>query len=81
MIWPNPATYKDWKDWAQKLISNLSTTQEATVAETIGYTVAKAPPPLKDGQIIFVTNEVGGATLAVAHQGIWKRVKDGAAIA
>lgn len=78
---PRPRDYNDWHPFAEALVKALEKSEDKPVAKTRSYTVATAPPPVEDGMVIHVSNEVGGATLAVSYGGVWKRVKDGAAIA
>lgn len=81
MIWPSPTNYSDWKAWAVQLLKILQRTDEKPVAKTRIYTVADVPPPIEDGMVIGVSDEIGGSTLAFSLNGEWLRVSDGAPIA
>lgn len=40
------------------------------------YAVADVPPATTPGQLIFVSNETGGATVAFSDGTNWRRVQD-----
>lgn len=44
------------------------------------YTVATLPPATTPGQLIYVSNETGGATVAFSDGTNWRRVQDRAVV-
>lgn len=80
MIFPSPELTKEWKDWARALIKVLSSSQQQQTTSVHSYTVATVPAPQQDGQIVQISDETGGCTLATSLAGVWLRVSDGAPI-
>jgi hypothetical protein len=76
---PNPKMYKDWRDWAMKLVSVL---QGANTQPTL-ESFAKAALPSAGGEpyLIIVTDEVGGFVPAFNDGTNWRRVTDRAVVA
>ncbi len=79
-IFPDPTFYRTWQLWAAKLNKLLEDTSSQTV-EIVSYTVATLPSAALPVNIISVTDEVGGATLAFNDGTNWRRVQDRAIVA
>ena len=71
--------------WAQEMVRALEyyIKQHEQSAQNRGepfvlgvYTVATLPDPTLSGQLIYVSNESGGATLAFSDGSNWRRVQD-----
>lgn len=68
------------------IVTESATTGDfAYLAETYGptgdsYTVEKLPDPAQPGQMIYVTNEIGGPTMAFSDGSNWRRIQDRAVI-
>lgn len=75
---PDARLYPDLRVWASLLTQRLrSRTTQVTLAS---YTVAGLPTAAQDGALVFVTDDVGGPTVAVASGGDWRRVADMAVV-
>ena len=76
MKFPDPGLYKGWVEWANMLVAVLrqATTQSSVTLPS--YKVADVPAALQAGQMIYVTNEAGGAVPAFSDGTNWRRVTD-----
>lgn len=71
--------------WAQALEISLNkafAAQGKRIRQPVApsYTVATLPPAEGAGQMVFVTNETGGAVLAFSDGAAWRRVTDRAVV-
>lgn len=73
---PDPDFYSDWKEWANGLIKIMQATDGQIIISLTSYTVATVPKVVKSGVLIYVTDEVGGATVAFSDGTNWRRVAD-----
>ncbi len=53
---------------------------EAAPIQLPVYLVSEVPSPSPAGQLLYVSDEVGGATLAFSDGNDWRRVSDNAVI-
>jgi hypothetical protein len=84
-----PGLTADVRHWANELIRVLdvnlgdldaSTHKRGKPIELAAYAKADLPSADKDGLLIFVTDDVGGAVPAFSSGGQWLRVTDRAVI-
>lgn len=74
MLLPLPQMYNEWKTWATALVKFL-------MAEKIdvglkNFSVSALPSATPAGQMIFVSDEAGGAVVAFSDGSDWRRVTD-----
>lgn len=72
----------DGVNWTEALAID-ETTGRLAVGAPFGlcsYTVATLPTAIPAGQLVYVSNEAGGATPAFSDGTNWRRVSDGAAV-
>lgn len=81
ILLPQPELYSDWKVWAAALARALQDDAEITI-RVKSYAVANLPSParVKRGTVVYVPDEVGGATLAFSDGVDWRRVQDRAVV-
>jgi hypothetical protein len=73
---PKPQVYDDWKAWGEALVRRLTPGVQAPSAPKVNK--ADLSQPEEGGLIVYVPDEVGGATLAFSDDsGNWRRVQDG----
>jgi hypothetical protein len=75
---PSGKTPQQLWQWATELIDQL---RKVRSTDLPSYTVATAPDVSPAGQLIFVTDETGGAVVAFSDGTDWRRVTDRAVIA
>ena len=73
---PDPLLYGTWKEWANMLVAVLRQSLAQTSVTLPSYKVADVPAALQAGQLIYVTNETGGAVPAFSDGTDWRRVTD-----
>lgn len=79
-LFPQPAMYADWRQWAEALISALDANQ-STLVELVAFEKANLPDASKNKlAVIYVTDEVGGAQPAYSDGVNWRRVSNGAIV-
>lgn len=71
---------KNWHEWATQFVEALEKQEINQVVVHPQYQVLTLPSANAVGSSIYVTDEAGGATLAVADGTAWRRVKDGAIV-
>lgn len=64
----------------RELIQHASSINELVSFIAPDYTVATLPAATSVGQVIYVSDETGGATLAFADGSDWRRVQDRAVV-
>lgn len=67
-------TWQAWFNGVWRVLSGRDPLQCAS------FTVATLPPATPAGQMIYVSNEIGGATLAFSDGTNWRRVQDRAIV-
>jgi len=86
---PNPEVHREWSGWAravQQILTpmlqslEVSFFRQGNVLSVARYAVAGLPSAARSGQIIYVTNETGGAVLAFSDGTNWRRVTDRAIV-
>lgn len=78
-IYPQPQMAKDWKDWATKLIAQL-TLDDTVPVRVQAIKLADLTMSTDDGALVLVPNATGGPALCVSWQGIFYNVRTGAAV-
>ena len=82
---PNPSVHSEWDSWAksvQQILIPFMANVEATFfrnGETVrlaSFQVASLPGPTTPGQVIFCSDESGGATILFSDGTNWRRVQD-----
>ncbi len=84
-IMPQPGNYEELTAWAERFCDFVAEQMSAAaldkkVLALDSFTVADAPNATQAGLLIYVTDEVGGATVAYSNGTNWLRVTDGAVI-
>lgn len=86
---PEPRSYPTWQSWAasaQRVLIPFMTEARAVffrqgqIARVGSFAVANLPSATTPGQIIYVSDETGGATLAFSDGTNWRRVQDRAVV-
>ena len=83
-IMVDPATGRlelEWDAFFAALLNAVNAVSQGSRVQTKSYTVAGVPSAADNtGQIIFVSDESGGPTIAFSNGTNWLRVIDGATI-
>lgn len=69
-----------WLAWARRLITTLKEEGVNTTPTLPRYTVLTLPKAVEPGQLIYVTDETGGAVPAFSDGADWRRVTDRAVV-
>ena len=78
---PSPDMFHSWEDWGRALLRVLEEKEPVLGAVDLPpYGVNNLPKANQPGQLIYVTDDVGGAVPAFSDGSEWRRVTDRAIV-